>query len=239
MKTGPRVCPACHRENDPALIACWKCGTVFDPKAGEERAEPARTSLVPAFVLVCVLLTALFVLSRYLTPIFSGKPKAGDTAEVKEREPAPVKPSEPWKVQTTQKLEKIYPALGGPGGYHLLVTNLPQPLTSRESATLYFNGLIGSYLRSNEGAALLEKNELMLGDQYRAVEYKIGFSYPEGGRMQPFVHHAIAAVAGGKAYAVSADAPRAQSEDGAVMRENLLSSIRAAEKPGPVDRTPY
>lgn len=229
-KAGPRVCPSCHRESDPALIACWKCGTVFENATGEKKAGPASSLLIPgALVLIFALLVLSLFLAKNLTPLFSGAPGV-----VKEQKPlsreAPAPQADPWKVQAASDLEKVYPTLGGPGAYRFLVTNLPQALESRESEAQYFDGLIGSYLRSHDGAKVVEKKERMLGDQYRAFEYKIRFPYPEGGRVQPFIHHAVAAVVGRKAYTVSADSPQTLSEDGAAMREHLLNSIRAAQK---------
>jgi hypothetical protein len=233
VKFQTRVCPSCRRESDLALTACWKCGAVFENETGGKKAGPSRSFLVPAsLVLVAVFLAAALVLAKRLTPVLSGAPGAAKEDRAAGRE-APAKTEDPWKVRSAPDLEKIYPAPGGPGAYRFLVTNVPQDPAGEKSTALYFDGLIGTYLRSNTGAKLVAKRELMLGDQYRAVEYKIGFPYPEGGRMQPFIHHAVAAVIDGKAYAVSADAPQALSEDGVAMKEHLLNSIRVAQGPRP------
>jgi hypothetical protein len=237
VKAGPKVCPSCHRENELALIACWKCGTVFEIEAGEKKVDPATSLLIPgSLVLTFALLVLALVLAKNLTPIISGGSNAKARTLAQEQQSLARKVSagkiDPWKVQTASDLAKIFPEMGGPGAYRFLVTNLSQDLVSKESQTLYFDGLIGSYLRSHDGAKVMEKKESMVGGRYRAFEYKIGFQNPEAGRMQPFIHHAVATVIDGKAYTVSADYPQALTEDGSAMKEHLLNSIRAAQKPG-------
>ena len=243
VKAEPRVCPSCHRESDLSLIACWKCGTLFENKNGEKKTGSASSLLTPgSLVLIFALLVISLVLANNLAPWLLRGPRAIKLSVAKEQQPlsrkAPARQADPWKIRTASEMDKVYPTMGGPGAYHFLVTNLPQALVSKENQTLYFDGLIGAYLRSHDGAKLVEKNESMLGEQYRAVEYRIGFPYPEGGRMQPFIHHAVATMIDGKAYTVSSDYPQALSENGTAMKEHLLNSVRVAQKTSLEKSTP-
>ena len=239
------ICPSCHRKNDLGLTTCWKCGTPFRKSTDAETPEPSRPFLpVEASVVVLglVLLILLIAIVRNLPELSPGGPKADEVEVLKDQKAASRNSPDARAAAASRKQEKklVDPVVPGPasaaqatsgaGAYHFLVTSLPKALISKGSRTAYFEGLIRTYLASQSGSTLAEKKELLLRDQYPAVEYKIEFRHPRNGSMKPFIHHAITTVIADKAYTVSTDYPRGAGEDGSAMTENLVDSLRAIQK---------
>lgn len=242
IKAESKACPSCHRENDLAFTACWKCGTVFLEGPVEKKPGSLRSMVPPeTFVVGIVVCIILIVLFMNLPKLPSRGPKADET-DVEPKTFTKKSLSANSNVAVSEKLANKLKApdgmvrtdagqaAGDTGGYHFLVTSLPNVLVSKKSRTAYFEGLMESYLHSHAGSTLSEKKELMLRDQYPAVEYKIGFRDPKNGSMKPFTHHAMTTVIANKAYTVSKDYPQDLNEDGSAMRENLIDSLLVVQK---------
>ena len=239
METESKVCPSCNGKNDAVFTACWKCGAVFEDGTGEKKRSSRAFPTVVSFAVAIVLIFVFIPLSKSLIEFFFGGKGGSGGTNVSEDPGAVTKRSSGAKktVVISGKSEYQPKAPGGPGrtkelqeaggagGYHLLVTTLPGALASKKNENEYFKGLIETYLHSHAGSALSEKNELMLQDKYRALEYKIGFQYSKDGFARPYIHHAITAVVADKVYTVSVDYPRDISGKSAAMRKNLMEAL--------------